>query len=128
MTAATAHPPTALRPIPTKPEDLDTEWLRTVLRQNGFDGALSGFRAERFGEGAGMMSLLTRVELDYAGGSGPASVVVKMPAASDANRATAVAFHCYSARGSSCATSRRGPRRGSPASTTPTSRARRTSS
>ena len=95
MTAHTAHPPTALRPIPTKPEDLTAEWLTMVLRQNGFDGALSGFRAERFGEGAGMMSLLTRVELDYADGSGPASVVVKMPATSDANRATAVAFHCY---------------------------------
>jgi hypothetical protein len=95
MTTSTAHSPATLRPIPTKPEDLSAEWLTTVLRQNGFDGALSGFRTERFGEGAGMMSLLTRIELDYAGGSGPASVVVKMPAASDANRATAVAFHCY---------------------------------
>ena len=49
MTAPTTHLPTALRPIPTKPEDLSAEWLTTVLRQNGFDGAISGFRTERFG-------------------------------------------------------------------------------
>src|SRR5215218_6242761 len=95
MIAPTADPMTSLRPIPTNPGALSADWLTSVLRQRGFDGVVSGFRIDRFGEGAGMMSLLTRVELDYANGSGPASVVVKMPSESDANRATAVAFHCY---------------------------------
>jgi hypothetical protein len=95
MTAPTAEPTTSLRPIPTRPEDVTSEWLSSVLSRNGFDGVVAGFKTERFGEGAGMMSLLTRLELDYASGHGPASVVVKMPSESDANRATAVAFHCY---------------------------------
>jgi aminoglycoside/choline kinase family phosphotransferase len=95
MTAHTAEATTELRPIPTRPEDLTTAWLGAVMRRSGFDGTVRGFSVERFGEGAGMMSLLTRVKLEYANGSGPASVVVKMPSASDANRATAVAFHCY---------------------------------
>src|SRR5436190_9722657 len=95
MTAPAANPTTSLRPIPTNPEALTADWLTSVLRQRGFDGVVSGFKTVRFGEGAGMMSLLTRVELEYASGSGPASVVVKMPSTSDVNRATAVAFHCY---------------------------------
>src|SRR2546423_3184527 len=95
MTAPTADATTELRPIPTRPEAITPGWLTAVVRRNGHDGVVRGFQTERFGEGAGMMSLLTRVDLDYANGSGPASVVVKMPSASDANRATAVAFHCY---------------------------------
>jgi aminoglycoside/choline kinase family phosphotransferase len=95
MTAPTADPTTSLRPIPIRPDDLNPTWLTSVLRRNGFDGVVRAFKTERFGEGAGMMSLLTRIELDYASGQGPASVVIKMPSASDANRATAVAFHCY---------------------------------
>ena len=95
MTAPTADPTTSLRPIPTRPEDLSPAWLTSVLARNDFDGVVSAFRTERFGEGAGMMSLLTRLELEYASGQGPASVVVKMPSESEANRATAVAFHCY---------------------------------
>src|SRR4051812_37463347 len=95
MTAPTADPATSLRPIPTTPEALTADWLTSVLQQRGFDGVVGGFKTDRFGEGAGMMSLLTRIELEYARGSGPASVVVKMPSTSDANRATAVAFHCY---------------------------------
>jgi Ecdysteroid kinase-like family len=95
MTVPTTDPTTSLRPIPTRPDDVTPEWLTSVLGRHGFDGVVAGFKTERFGEGAGMMSLLTRLELDYASGQGPASVVVKMPSASDANRATAVAFHCY---------------------------------
>jgi aminoglycoside/choline kinase family phosphotransferase len=95
MSAPTADQTTSPSVIPTRPEDLTAEWLTSVMRNNGSDGVIAGFRTERFGEGAGMMSLLARVELEYASGSGPASVVVKMPSASDANRATAVAFHCY---------------------------------
>jgi hypothetical protein len=95
MTAPTAHPTAALRPIPIHPDHLTPEWLTAVLRSKGLDGAVSRFRTERFGEGAGMMSLLARVELEYSSGEGPASLVIKMPSASEANRATAVAFHCY---------------------------------
>lgn len=93
--STTAGPATELRPIPTRSEDVTPEWLTAVLARNGYDGVVASIRPQRFGEGAGMMSLLTRLELDYASGRGPSSVIVKMPSLSDANRATAVAFHCY---------------------------------
>jgi aminoglycoside/choline kinase family phosphotransferase len=95
MSAHTADPVMALRPMPARPDDLTPAWLTAALHAGGFDGVVDDVRIERFGEGAGMMSLLLRAELGYAGGGGPSSVVVKMPTPNDANRATAVAFHCY---------------------------------
>jgi Ecdysteroid kinase-like family len=95
MNAPAADPTTSLRPLPAGPDDLTPEWLTAVFRSDGLDVVVDSVSTERFGEGAGMMSLLVRAELGYGSGSGPSSVVVKMPTPNDANRATAVAFHCY---------------------------------
>jgi aminoglycoside/choline kinase family phosphotransferase len=95
MNALTADKTTSLRPIPKAVEDFTPAWLTAVLQSAGHDGVVDAVRTERFGEGSGMMSMLLRAELGYSQGSGPSSVVVKMPTPNDANRATAVAFHCY---------------------------------
>jgi hypothetical protein len=88
-------PAAALRPIPTTTQDLTAPWLTAALRSSGLDVQVASFRATDFAEGAGMMSRLVRVELEYARGSGPASVVVKLPCANEANRAVAVNYHLY---------------------------------
>jgi Ecdysteroid kinase-like family len=83
------------RPMPTTAADLTPEWLTLALRSGGLDVEVSAARCAPFAAGAGMLSLLVRVELEYGSGSGPASVVVKMPTPLEANRTTAVNFHCY---------------------------------
>jgi hypothetical protein len=89
------QPVASLRPIPTRTEDLTVPWLTASLRSSGMDVEVGSFRATEFGEGAGMMSRLVRVELDYARGSGPPSVVVKLPCANEANRAVSIDYHLY---------------------------------
>jgi len=89
------HPAASLRPMPAAAEDLTAPWLTAALQSGGLDVVVGGVRATAFAEGAGMLSLLVRVELEYARGSGPDSLVVKMPTPLQANRTTAVDFHCY---------------------------------
>ncbi len=86
---------TPLRPLPSKPDDLTASWLTAALRHGEVDGVVSGFHARTIGEGSGLMSVLLLLDLDYASGSGPSSVVVKLPTHNEANRATAIAYHCY---------------------------------
>jgi aminoglycoside phosphotransferase (APT) family kinase protein len=88
-------PAASLRPMPATPADLTPEWLTAALRAGGLDVVVRAVRTTPFGEGAGMLSLLVRAELEYESGAGPASVVVKMPTHQEGNRATAVGFHCY---------------------------------
>ena len=75
------------------------EWLTAQLRDAGaLDGAhsISGFRSEPIGEGAGMLGVIARLELEYAGEPGPIpSVVVKCATPTVANRAVAMTFHMY---------------------------------
>jgi hypothetical protein len=84
-----------LRPIPRRLDDLTPAWLTAALNTGGLDVELCTVELEPFGEGVGMMSGLVRARLGYRRGIGPDSVVVKMPSPNDANRDTAVAFHCY---------------------------------
>ncbi len=74
--------------FPASPEALTTRWLSDAL---GI--ALSGHRVERFGAGAGIIGMVTRVHLD--GVDPPRSVIVKFPSASAENRAVAAAFDMY---------------------------------
>src|SRR3954468_13267254 len=91
-----ADPPVAsLRPMPTTAADLTPAWLTAAFQSNGLDVVVSAAQPTPFAEGTGMLSLLVRVELEYARGAGPASVIAKMPIALAANRETAVNFHCY---------------------------------
>jgi hypothetical protein len=86
------HP---LHPLPQSPEDLTPAWITAALRAGELDVEVSSANVRSFGEGAGMLSRLVRVELEYATGHGPRSVVVKMPTPNEANRQTAINFHNY---------------------------------
>ena len=92
---ADIHVVDVVRPMPAAAADLTPAWLTAALRSGGLDVVVRDVRCTPFGEGAGMLSLLVRAELEYERGSGPASVVVKMPTPLEGNRATAVQFHCY---------------------------------
>jgi hypothetical protein len=82
-------------PLPRNPDDVTPEWLTAALRSRGHDVTVQSFRRSAVGEGIGMMSGLERLDVDYATGSGPPVIVLKMPASNDANRAVAEAFHLY---------------------------------
>ena len=81
--------------LPRHPDDVTPEWLTAALRSRGHDITVQSFRRSGVGEGIGMMSGLERLDVDYATGSGPPVIVLKMPARNDANRAVAEAFHLY---------------------------------
>ena len=84
-----------LHPLPGTPEDLTPKWITAALRAGEQDVDVSSLSVESFGEGAGMLSRLVRVELEYAMGHGPDSVVVKLPTPNEANRQTAIDFQNY---------------------------------
>jgi Ecdysteroid kinase-like family len=86
------HP---LHPLPQTPEDLTPGWMTAALRAGEHDVEVSSLSVESFGEGAGMLSRLVRVGLEYATGHGPMSVVVKLPTLNQANRQTAIDFQNY---------------------------------
>jgi hypothetical protein len=62
--------------IPNQIADITMPWLNTVL--TGRVGPIAAFRAERLGEGVGILGELARLHLTYEpGGSGPATVIAK---------------------------------------------------
>ncbi len=69
--------------LPRSIDEVDATWMTTVLRTSGaIDGGteVSSLTSTPFAVGAGLLSLLHRVELDYAGSSnGPGTVIVKFP-------------------------------------------------
>jgi hypothetical protein len=95
MTTTDDHRAAALRPMPTTHGDLTAEWLTAALRSGGVDATVSGFERKPLGERVGMMAALERIELTYGEGDGPASIIVKLPATNEANRAVALAFDIY---------------------------------
>jgi Phosphotransferase enzyme family len=81
--------------IPASIEDVDTDWLSAVLHDD-----VTGFESTQIGEGIGIMGQLFRVTPTYrpgAGGSGPASVIVKLPSPFEANRQQGIALGLYEA-------------------------------
>jgi len=85
-----------LRPLPGRHDDLNAEIMTAALRAGGLaDVHVSAIRRRPIGVGVGMMASIELVELDYDQGQGPASVVVKLPAVIDSNRAVAEAFDLY---------------------------------
>lgn len=95
MTTDTHDHAAAVRPLPTRHEDLTAEWLTAALCAGGVDATVASFERRPLGEGVGMMAALERIELEYADGEGPSSVIVKLQATNDANRAVALAFDIY---------------------------------
>lgn len=82
-----------MHPIDTlieRPADLTAEWLTSALGA----GTVTDFAYERIG--TGQMSECYRVALTYAdGGTGPASVVLKVAAADPSSRQTGLAMGLY---------------------------------
>lgn len=87
------HPDSAAStrpPLIERPTDLTAEWLTSAIGQ----GEVTGFTVDRIG--TGQMSECYRVDLTYAdGGSGPASVVLKVAAADPSSRQTGLAMGLY---------------------------------
>lgn len=80
--------------------DVTSNWLTQVLHD---DGALSqdinveSIRLEAMGAGAGMMSSMARIEIQYDidDATAPTSLVIKLPAENETNRAVAVQYSLY---------------------------------
>ncbi len=75
--------------------DVTPEWLTAALRAAGHDVEVDSVIATPLGVGIGMMSGLQSLVLTYSLGTGPAQLVLKMPAENDANRAVADTFRLY---------------------------------
>lgn len=87
------------RTFPMSPSELTPEWLTTRLRDAGVlhDASVRSFELSSLGEGMGMLSVLTRVALQYdrdeAGA--PASLIAKFATRSETNRPVADAMRVY---------------------------------
>src|SRR5579864_594444 len=73
--------------------DITPEWLSAAAPELA---GVRSVRAERLGEGVGMMTELHRLALNYADGcTGPKTLVVKQPAATEGLRDVANAYGLY---------------------------------
>lgn len=81
--------------LPRHHSEIDAAWMTDALLAAGLDVTVSAVRRGSLGEGAGLMSGLARLEVEYAHGEGPEVVILKHPADNDGNRAVADTFHLY---------------------------------
>lgn len=81
--------------IPSHHDDITVEWLDAMFRSAGADVVVESFTRRPMGEGVGMMASLEMIDLVYADGVGPDTIVVKLKAVNEANRAVALAFDIY---------------------------------
>jgi hypothetical protein len=93
------HQPASGPAFPAHPDQVTPEWITDQLRAHGAiggDHVVSGFTTSIIGEGAGMLGVIGRLKLDYAGEPGPVrSVIAKCATPVVANRAVAVGFKVY---------------------------------
>ncbi len=85
--------------FPTGPEGLGPQWFTDALRSTstiGDDVQVTAVDTEPIGVGIGVLALLWRVRLDYEPpGSGPPSVVLKLPHTGAESRHIADSFRFY---------------------------------
>ena len=74
--------------FPSTPEQLTSDWLSDKLGH-----PITNFEVEAFGEGAGIIGMVTRVHLTTQ--TGPATVIAKFPSAVAENRAVAATYNMY---------------------------------
>ena len=86
--------PTAV-PLPRLMSDVTPAWLTSAMQAAGHDVEVATVAATPLGVGVGMMSGLQSLAVTYAKGTGPALLVLKMPAENDVNRAVADLYHLY---------------------------------
>ena len=83
---------------PTTLADIDATWLTSALTEGGTlepGTEIGAVEQERLGEGEGFMGEIARLRLSYVSGSGPASVVAKVPTSDETNRATGRSLGIY---------------------------------
>ena len=89
----------ALLTIPVEIDDIDAAWLAAALGSRLPAGVqVRSFSVETIGTGVGLMGLLYRVTVEYAGdgaGAPPSTVIVKLPVLIDATRQVALAYRFY---------------------------------
>ena len=89
--------------IPASIADVSTSWMTSVLRGSGAiagDATVTDLATHQIGQGVGLMGELFVATLTYgegATGDQPATVVVKLPATSEENRAQGIALGMYEA-------------------------------
>jgi hypothetical protein len=75
-------------PIPAGPDGLTAEWIGAALAASGAaEARVSSVSLEAIGAGSGFVGRLFRCRLTYDGGSGPATVIAKLPGEASASRA-----------------------------------------
>ncbi len=85
-------------PTPSTLADISAGWLTTALRDAGTLGAgttITAIEQELLGEGEGFMGEIARLRLTTDDGTGPASVVAKVPTSDEGNRATGRSLGIY---------------------------------
>lgn len=85
--------------IPVDVTQVSAAWMQEALKAGGESSLGVVERAEltQIGEGVGVMGEIYRAKLTYSSGTGPSSVVVKLPSRADANREQGVALGMYEA-------------------------------
>ena len=74
--------------FPNAPDQLDAAWLSAAL---GYP--VEDFKVSHFSEGAGVVGLVTRIQLSAA--EGPPSIIAKFPSPAAENRAVAHTYNMY---------------------------------
>ncbi len=83
-------------PIPERLDELTPQWLTAALQETGElepQGEVLSVTQETLGEGAGFLGDIARLTLEYGGGTGPATVIAKIPKL--ANRAIGELLGAY---------------------------------
>jgi Ecdysteroid kinase-like family len=93
-------PPRDVAADPAAAAPLSPAWLTRALAtadapESGGTARIASARAARLGLDLGLLGTLHRVDLTWTGRQGPASVVVKRPAAGERSRSVAVALDMY---------------------------------
>lgn len=81
--------------MPRSIDAVDTAWIEAVLRNADRDVRVASVKCARIAEGIGMLSTIYQVQIAYAQGDGPATVVVKLPALNEQNHGVAMTFNNY---------------------------------
>lgn len=85
-------------PTPTTMSGFTPAWLTEALRAShtiGADVTVTGVEWEILGTGEGFMGELARLSVAYAGGSGPSTMIAKIPTQIDQNRALGKSLGIY---------------------------------
>ena len=83
---------------PSSLAEIDAAWLTAALVSSGSldsDAVIGTIEQERLGEGEGFMGEIARLRLTYQSGTGPASLVAKVPTSDEGNRATGRSLGIY---------------------------------